>query len=82
MDITSFTLGILSVAFTFNFVGAVFNLVMVYKLKRELNEFNQMISDTTNWTSKKFVHQSVVRTIKEDQKVMIRNEKCQRLKRK
>jgi hypothetical protein len=54
MDITSFTLGILSVAFTFNLVGAVFNLVMVYKLKREINEFNQMISDTTNWTSNKF----------------------------
>lgn len=54
MDITSFTLGILSVAFTFNLVGAVFNLVMVYKLKRELNGFNQIINDTANWTSNKF----------------------------
>lgn len=53
MDITSFTLGILSVVFTFNLVGAVYNLVLVYKLKRELRDLNQMINDSNNWFTQK-----------------------------
>lgn len=53
MDITSFTLGILFVVFTFNLVGAVYNLVLVYKFKRELRDLNQIINDSSNWFTHK-----------------------------